>query len=165
VHEAGRRLFTSPDSPIESSIDTWTAILKSVASDLTPAGPLSSFTPTIQRLHAMYLVDGEVNNGGFNQLFFNGDDSWLPRAIEGFEQAGLDGHRDIVVAVQVPAATEEAMRAAAHAANTLQAFSDTYRETRLGEYDERWYAMPDIYDTLDQFVVARKADIWDGIER
>jgi hypothetical protein len=103
-----------------------------------------------------------VNNGGFNQLFFNGGGVWVARAAEGFERAGLYGHRDVVLDVQRPAAAEEPMRDAAHAAKTLQAFADTYDETDLGEYDDRWYELSDIYETLDQFVVDHASDIWEG---
>jgi hypothetical protein len=157
--EIGRRLVGSPKGPPNIGLDTWGAILESGATD--PSGPLRTFTPTIQQLHAMYLVDGEVNNGGFNQLFFNGGGPWVARAAEGFERAGLNGHRDVVLHVQRPAAAEEPMRDAAHAAKTLQAFADTYDETDLGEFDDRWYGLPDIYETLDQFVVDHASDIWE----
>lgn len=110
----------------------------------------------------MYLVDGQVQNGGFNQLLFNTGDVWFARAIEGFERAGLFDHRDVVIAVREPAAAETAMREAARSAGTLEAFAATYEETDLGEFDDRWYALPDIYESLDRFVLDQAADIWES---
>jgi hypothetical protein len=124
-------------------------------------GVISEFTPTIQRLHAMSMVDGEVNNGGFNQFFFNGGGPWLDRAIEGFESVGMLGHRDVLVAVGPAAAAEEPMRSTARAANSLEAFAETSKTTKLGDFDEQWYALPSLYEALDRFVVDHAADIWE----
>ena len=38
------------------------------------------------------VVDGEVNNGGFNQLFWNSSTSYVEDAIKGYQLIGADEH-------------------------------------------------------------------------
>jgi hypothetical protein len=45
-----------------------------------------------QMLWATMLLEGEVNNGGFNQYFFNTEGMYLEDAIRGFETFGSPAH-------------------------------------------------------------------------
>jgi hypothetical protein len=160
VAEPGGRLERDEGTSPGDANAIWSRILIDAGNDITPDGPIATLTPTLQQLHAMFLVDGEVQNGGFNQLFFNGGGVWIPRAIEGFEAAGLPDHRQVVVDVIGPANAEQVVRDAARAVGTLQAFADTYAESDLGEFDDRWYQLSDVYEALDRFVASRTVDIW-----
>ena len=57
-----------------------------------------SWTKGLQMLWATQLVDDEVNNGGFNQYFFNRSGQWAMEAIEGFRLIGVVERAEIVKA-------------------------------------------------------------------
>jgi hypothetical protein len=161
--EPGRRLGRDDSTPDDDANAIWTLLLTQAGADSSPAGPIGDLTPTLQQLHAMSLVDAEVLNGGFNQLFLNGGGVWIAGAIDGFEAAGLPEHRQVLLDVIGPANAEEILRDAARATGTLQAFADTYAESDLGEFDDRWYELPYAAATLDRFVADRAADIWESV--
>jgi hypothetical protein len=158
----GSRRLPAAEAPADGNSTTvWSVLLRTAGRDTGPDGAHAAFTPAIQQLHAMSLVNAEVNNGGFNQLFFNGVGHWLPRAIEGFAAADLAAHRAILLEIAEPAAAEAGLRARARAQQSLEAFSATYDETRLGAFDDRWYELGDIYEQLDRFVADHADEIWD----
>ena len=158
----GTRRLPAAEAPADgNSVAVWSVLLRHGGSDTGPDGPYAGYTPAVQQLHAMYLVNGEVSNGGFNQLFFNGLGSWLPRAIDGFAAADLPEHRAILHEVLEPAAAEASMRSRAREQESIDAFAATYDESRLGVFDTRWYGLGDIYPKLDRFVADHADEIWD----
>jgi hypothetical protein len=119
---------------------------------LLPAG--------IGAIYTTWLVDTEVNAGGFNQFFFNPYGKLAGHALAGYELLGAEEYAAIMRAA---IATHEAERDRIHpyyAAQTPEAFSDSYRVTQLGEIDQRYYALGDrIYDVWALFV-RRRPDLF-----
>ena len=109
-----------------------------------------------QAIYTTWLVDVEVNNGGFNQFFFNPYGQFAGLALAGYE---LFGTEDYAAVMRAAIATHEAERetmAPYYEANTLEAFSESYQHTELDEIDQRYYALGDrIYDVWAVFVRRR----------
>jgi hypothetical protein len=109
-----------------------------------------------QAVYTTWLVDTEVNNGGFNQFFFNPYGEFAGIALAAYELLGAE---DYAAVMRAAIATYEAERetiARFHDAETLEAFSESYKHTTLGEVDQRYYALGDrIYDVWARFARGR----------
>jgi hypothetical protein len=104
---------------------------------------IRSLPPGVRALYATWLVDAEVNNGGFNQYFFNSSGQYAGEALAGYE---LLGATDYAAVMQSAIATFEADRdrlSPFYETHTLESFSESYRHTDLGEIDQRYYALGD----------------------
>jgi hypothetical protein len=149
-----------PD-PLDAS-DVWAVLLKLAGRDTGPDGPYGAFTPAIRQLHAMSLLDGEVNNGGFSQFFFNGGGEWLDDAIAGLAAAGLPDHRQVTIEAadatipQIPALRK------AREGTSLESYAAWADSSNLGEFDDRWYELGPVYEALDRFVADHAVEIWES---
>jgi len=102
----------------------------------------------IQALYSTWLVDGEVNNGGFNQYFWNSSGAFADLAVVGFDYFGAHEHAQLLCEAIAVADAERAVREKFKRRNTMQAFSESYDETRLGALDTKYYALPDTLSEL-----------------
>ena len=102
----------------------------------------SALSRGLRMLWATLVLDGEVNNGGFNQFFFNSSGQYAMDAVEGFRLIGAEQHAQL---------TEEAIALFFKEApklrrfwrpRTLEGFSESYQHTQSGELDKRYYALP-----------------------
>jgi hypothetical protein len=107
----------------------------------------------VQIFYLSFIVEAEVMNGGFNQFFWNSSSEYAeliapalrelqaPRAAEIFEQAFLVARAEIE------------KQAKARSIGTLEAFSETYKETRLNEFDEIFCTEAEHFPSLRMQVV------------
>lgn len=104
-------------------------------------------------IYATWLVDVEVNNGGFNQFFFNPYGKLAGEALAGYELLGAE---DYAAVMRAAIATREAERERLlpfYEARTPEAFAESNRVTELREIDQRYYSLGDrIYDIWAAFV-------------
>lgn len=112
----------------------------------------------LRMLWSTLLLDGEVNNGGFNQFFFNNSGQFAMDAVEGFRLIGAEQHAQL---------TEEAIALFFKEApklrrfwrpRTLQGFSESYRHTQSGELDRRYYALADPSVLRVQYIRAQPSE-------
>lgn len=112
--------------------------------------------PGTQAIYTTWLVDMEVNNGGFNQFFFNPHGRFAGLALAGYELLGAEEYAAVMRAAIATHEAERRTMARYYEAGTLEAFSESYRHTALAEVDQRYYALGDrIYDTWAKFVRSR----------
>ena len=107
------------------------------------ADVIRSLAPGVLAVYTTWLVDAEVNNGGFNQYFFNSSGQYAGDSLAGYELLGAE---DYAAVMRAAIATFEADRerlAPYYEAQTLESFSESYRHTDLGEIDQRYYALGD----------------------
>jgi hypothetical protein len=90
-------------------------------------------------IYALWVVDGEVNNGGFEQFFFNSSGALMDEAIAGADLVGARAQGRILRQAasvypggDVPEDREERDR-------ILQSLAASAERT-LGSLDGRWYA-------------------------
>jgi hypothetical protein len=113
-----------------------------------PAGTLAIYTT--------YLVDFEVNNGGFNQFFWNPSGEFAGSALAGYELLGAEEYAAVMRAAIATHETERDLLAPFYENDTLEAFSQSYKHTALNEVDQRYYGLGDrIYDVWAAFVRRR----------
>ena len=111
-----------------------------------------SWTKGLQMLWATQLVDDEVNNGGFNQYFFNSSGQFAIEAIEGFQLIGSQERADLV-----RRAVDQLFRDAPrlrqfYEQRTMQAFMESYKHTDLGAIDEAWFKAPEFFTPRTRYI-------------
>jgi hypothetical protein len=122
--------------------DTMTAV------EALPAGTRAIYTT--------FLVDAEVNNGGFNQFFYNPSGEFAGHALAGYELLGAEEYAAIMRAAIATRESERERMAQFYDAGTLEAMSQSYEHTELGEVDQRYYSLGDrIYEIWATFVHER----------
>jgi hypothetical protein len=106
-----------------------------------------------QAIYATWLVDAEVNNGGFNQFFFNPSGAFAGNALAGYELMGAEEYAAIMRAAIATYESERDTLAPFHKERSLESFGESYRHTALGEIDQRYYSLGDhIYNLWAVFV-------------
>jgi len=110
--------------------------------------------PGVRAVYTTWLVDAEVNNGGFNQFFFNPSGQYAGDALAGFELLGAEDYAAVMRAAIATYETERERLAPFYEAHTLESFSESYQHTVLGEIDQRYYALGD-----------RIYNVWAGVAR
>ena len=88
-----------------------------------------------------FLVDAEVNNGGFNQFFYNPHGYLAGEALAGYELLGADDYAHVMRAAIATYESERDQLAPFHDAGTLESFSKSYEHTTLGAVDDRYYML------------------------
>jgi len=93
----------------------------------------------VRYIYATWWVDGEVNNGGFHQYFWNHGDWMADVAIAAYEVMGGNEYAAIMrEATSIWRGERETMKSFQER-GTLEAFSESNKHTRLGPLDERYY--------------------------
>jgi hypothetical protein len=96
-----------------------------------------SLTTGQRMLYATLEVEDEVNNGGFNQYFFNTSGESLNDAIRGFETFGSRLHAKLARQARGIYAKDMQRIANAQADGTLEAFSESYDDEPYAALDSR----------------------------
>jgi hypothetical protein len=107
--------------------------------DMDDEAELVAALPPAQRSwYVAFVVDAEVLNGGFNQLFFNLSGALAPLAPAAFTELGVPDAGELVrraldlLEVHVP------VLEAAQEAGTIDAFIETYLDQPFSELDDAY---------------------------
>jgi len=158
--DGGLRLPRPTTVPTDA-LEVYVAILTAVPDTMRQPEALDDHTAVIRQLHGMVRLGNEVANGGFSQFFFNGGGVCVDDAIAGFAAAGLPDHSTVAdAAASAGAAHIDDLRTALQA-GTLEAYATWADGSGLDGFDDRWYALPDIDDALDRFLVDHVDEIWE----
>lgn len=142
-----RKQYTLITPEILNSIDddlveqaVFDSVIKRMKPDLSDElEVLDPLSPGAKFLYASWIVDGEVNNGGFNQYFWNTEGATLSTAIEAFHFFGLPEVSQLLVEAGKVWESEQHFQTPLKEVGTLQAFSDSYKESDLDRFDSRYY--------------------------
>jgi hypothetical protein len=108
---------------------------------------IRALPPGVQAVYATWLVDAEVNNGGFNQFFWNPSGQLGGDALVGYELLGAEEYAAVMRAAIATREIERERMEPFYEAGTMEAFSESYAHTELEEIDQRYYSLGDrIYD-------------------
>jgi hypothetical protein len=91
----------------------------------------------------MYLgtttLEDEVNNGGFNQFYWNSSGQFAQMALEGYRLIGAREHEKLVArAIDIHKAEEPTIREFKDA-GTTESFSASYKHTQLNPLDQQFF--------------------------
>jgi hypothetical protein len=127
-----------------------------VAGSWGQEAPLIRAMPAgVRAIYTTWLVDAEVNAGGFHQYFFNSSGQYAGDALAGYELLGAEEYAAIM---RSAIATFEIDREhlAQVEAEDPETLADSPVYDALREIDQRYYALGDrIYHAWAVFVVDR----------
>jgi len=91
-------------------------------------------------IYSTWLVEGEVNNGGFNQFYFNSSGSFAEMAVNGFEVIGAKKFAGIMKrANELYKSIKDELEK--HNDGTLESFSESYEDNPLNDLDTEFYKL------------------------
>lgn len=134
-------LETIPDDKIEQAILDY---IDTKISDYRMTFEMISNMPEgFQMVYSTLALEGQVNNGGFNQFFFNSSGQYANMALQSLEMIGANDYYEILQkAIEIhwkERSNPELQNL--YSLRTLDAFSRSYNLTSLGECDEKFYAL------------------------
>jgi hypothetical protein len=100
-----------------------------------------SLSPGLQMVYATHQVEAEVNNGGFNQYFFNSEGRLAELALSGFGKLGASDHERLMREAMAVYERVRPRLEKAREAGTAEAFSDTYEDGDFEALDEQFYEL------------------------
>jgi len=95
-----------------------------------------------QHIYGLWLLEAEVNNGGFNQYFYN-NGQFIDESYNGCLAIGAKKTAEIVNKAVETIMKEKEIQLEMRKKGTLEAFSESYKETKLGECDEAFFQNAD----------------------
>lgn len=101
---------------------------------------VSSLSEGRRAIFSTYLVEGEVNNGGFNQFYFNSSGQFAEMAEEGFACIGAREFAELMGRVNATY-IREYDEITKDQDGTLEGFSKSYEDNPLSEYDDEFYRL------------------------
>lgn len=113
---------------------------------------VGSFAPGVRATLLTWAVEADVNNGGFNQYYFNTNGTFAVPAVEAFEYFGAVQHAAVMREANDIHSREAAEMAMFNEQGTLEAFSESYEHTELELADDHFYA---VTENLSQLRIAR----------
>ncbi len=103
-------------------------------------------------IYVVNILNNEVTNGGFNQYFVNGGNSYAEFQIAALKRIGANLHLIIfrkALKIHEQEKSNEALQEL-YKDRTLESISLTYKITNLGMCDDEWYVLAKEFDTLQK---------------
>lgn len=101
---------------------------------------LKSLSEGFRAIHATWGIEAEVNNGGFNQYFWNSSGQYASAAVEGFRLIGASELADLTKRAITLWDDEKATQQKFKDRGALEAFSESYQHSKLHDLDKEFYA-------------------------
>lgn len=92
-----------------------------------------------QSVYTTWWLEAEVNNGGYNQYFWNSSGEFALEAVEGFEAIGAEKNAILLKNAINIAIKELPQMKKFRDEGTLQAFSESYKHTALNDLDDVFF--------------------------
>lgn len=136
--ELTREILDSiPDEQLEQTI--FDNIYQIIGDDYTnELQNVKKLTKGQQAIFSTWIVEGEVNNGGFNQFYFNSSGQYADMAVAGFAIIGAPKFSALMkeantIYADIKDNLEE------YDDGTLESFSESYNDNPLNALDDRFY--------------------------
>jgi hypothetical protein len=140
-------LAAIPDDDVELAIVDY--VHARIGSDYEAEARILSAMPVgIRALYVTWGVEAEVNNGGFNQYYWNSTGRFASEAVAAFEFFSAPKHAQLMQEANLARAGEKAEIDKFKGKGTLEAFSESYKASRLGSLDERFYKLDENLSAL-----------------
>lgn len=93
-----------------------------------------------QAIYSIWIVESEVNNGGFNQLYFNGYEEIVKIAESGFSTIGAHGFADLTKRANL-LYKEIKPDLQKYDDGTVESFSKSYENNPLDTFDTEFFKL------------------------
>ncbi|HEY6096153.1 MAG TPA: DUF4375 domain-containing protein [Gallionellaceae bacterium] len=150
-----------PDAELEQAILDY-ASKKLEGHDDGEEAIVANLPPGIRALYLTWTVEAEVNNGGFNQYYFNTDGKFASDAVQAFEYFGAHQHAALMREANAVRANEAKLMDAYKKKRTLEAFSESYEYSKLGPLDDQFYKLDENLSQLRIEKIRRAPEQFSG---
>lgn len=123
---------------------------------------LATLSMGARALWLTWVVEGEVNNGGFNQYYWNTDDRFSADAVNAFRFFSAKEHAAIMEEANRVRSEELRTIQQFEDRGTLEAFSESYKESKLGPLDRRFYALKEDLSALRISKIRSAPELFSG---
>src|SRR5438105_15437142 len=103
---------------------------------------IRSLPPGVRAIYTTWLVDAEVNAGGFHQYFFNSSGQYAGDALAGYELLAVEEYAAIMRSA-IATFEIDRDRLGAFEAEDPETLADSPVHSALREIDRRYYALGD----------------------
>lgn len=103
--------------------------------------------PLVRPLYTTLVLQSEVENGGFNQYFWNSSGRLVPEALEDLQRLGARRHASLLRKAIAIEKQEQSMMAEFKKPQDWESFAESYRHTALEKLDRQFYKLPKL-DTI-----------------
>ena len=93
----------------------------------------------LRATHATWVAEAEVNNGGFNQFFWNSSREYAAEAVAGFTLFELPALARLMQRAIIVNQEEAARLEKFKERGSLKAFSESYKENPINDLDKQFY--------------------------
>jgi hypothetical protein len=105
---------------------------------------LATLQPGTRALYLTRILEGEVNNGGFHQYYWNTGGRFAAGTVDAFRYFGLIQLAELMEEANAVFREEQAVMARFQRLNTMQGLLDFHEITRLNQFDDRSYLLDEI---------------------
>ena len=131
-------LASIPDDKLEQAIVDY--VVTKIGDDWDDMREIVNGLPdSFRGFYATWWLEAEVNNGGFNQYFWNPYGYWAEDAISAFEDYGAGEYAEVAKKAVTVFLSEIETHKEFRELGTLEAFSESYRHTELGDLDSQFW--------------------------
>jgi hypothetical protein len=123
---------------------------------------VASLPPGVRALYITWLVEAEVNNGGFNQYYWNSTGQFSADAVGAFEFFAASKHAALMRDANKIQALEADRMQKFKERGSPDAFSESYKETQLGPLDDRFYGIDEDLSALRVAKVRSSPQLFSG---
>jgi Domain of unknown function (DUF4375) len=109
---------------------------------------IASLSPGFQVFYSTWLVEAEVMNGGFNQYFWNSSSEFADMTPSALKEIGDTVAAEMMQKAIATANAEAAQTKKFKSIATLQAFSDSYKHTKLNDFDQPFSKRAELFPAL-----------------
>jgi len=102
---------------------------------------VTALSPGFQTIYATWWLDAEVNNGGFNQYFFNSTGQFAKEALAGLTRLGAAEHAALTRQAIAVYEHRQPVIDSARQQGTTQAFSKTYEDDPFEPLDQQFFLL------------------------
>lgn len=164
-----RKIYTSldvetlraiPDETLEQAIVDY--VMHRLESGSDEDAILRSLSEGNRALWLTWIVEGEVNNGGFNQYYWNTDGRHSSEAVASFEFFSASQHATLMREANSVRRQEATTIREYEDRNTLEAFSESYKASKLGPLDDRFYALKEDLSALRVAKIRQSPELFTG---
>ena len=153
-------LRTIPDDELELVIVDY--VVHKLESNSDENTVLNSLTDGNRAFWLTWIVQGEVNNGGFNQYYWNTEGRHSSEAVSSFEFFSASKHAALMREANSIREQEAATIKEYENKNTVEAFSDSYKVSNLGPLDTRFYTISEDLSALRIAKIREAPELFTG---
>jgi hypothetical protein len=154
----GTTLSAIPPDDLDSSLVAY--VYDRLDGKLGPPVSLTSLSRGLQVFFLSHLVEAEVMNGGFNQFFWNSSSQYSDLVPAALRELKADEAALIFERAQVVSVNEDEMRARLKSERTLEAFSQSYKETHLDAFDAPFCKLAEGFSALRAELVKQRSSLF-----